>query len=176
MMIWFQKTFHDSRFDAGNDLYHKVYEFFLMVVLATAVLYIRPVSYLSTPSTNEDIFVFSTCITIASFMAMGRNVDVIRNVDGEPAAKRQAFFEIKIFASMTVFYLAATIVSATDYFGSTDNSYGTNNDAANSVGGDYGDTNHLPIIFLLVGANMYTVGIFYMIFRSEFNKNFDPKE
>lgn len=170
MMIWFTKTFYDSRFDAGNDLYHKVYEVLVTVVLATAVLYIRPVAYLSTPAQNEDIFVFATCISISSLLAIGRSVDIILNVDGEPAAKTVGKFDIKMFASMLVFYLLAAVVSAISHFG-------TDRDVARRflAGGDYGDTNHVPIILLLIGANMYTVGIVVMAFREWFIKDFDHK-
>lgn len=195
MMIWYQKTFYDARYDAGNDLYHNLHECFLMVVLATAVLYIRPVAYLSTPSTNEDMFVFAASITVSCFLAMARSVDVILNVDGEPSAKKLGFYELKMFGSMLVFYMAATVLAALDYFsndGSSDGTYGTASDAgdypitdANSTegirralaaAGDYGDANHTPIILLMVGSLMYNAGIIFGIFRSSFSKKYDSRE
>jgi len=191
MMLWFQKTMYDSRFDAGNDLYHKMYEFFVLLVLATTVLYIRPVAYLSTPSANEDMLVFATCITLSCFLAMGRCVDVIRNVDGEPCAKKQGAYDLKVFGVMAVFYIAATVLAALDYFdgGSSDDSYGATSDAATTdtnstegirralaAAGDYGDTNHIPIILLVVGSLMYNVGTIIAVFRSSIFRNFNPQE
>jgi hypothetical protein len=176
MMIWNQKMFYDARFDSGRDLYHRFSEFLVLVVLATAVLYIRPVTIMSTTSDNEDMFVFSLCITLSSILAIGRSIDIKRNVDGDLAAKRTSEYEFKWYGLMTAFYASAMIVSAVDYFGSSDSNYGSAHRFLGAAAGAIGDTNHVPISLLLAGAVCHPLGIIFQIFRPRFIKDYNPQE
>jgi hypothetical protein len=176
MMIWNQKMFHDSRFDSGRDFYHRFYEFLVLVVLATAVLYIRPVTIMSTTSDNEDMFVFSLCITLSSILALGRSLDVKRNVVGELAAKRAADYEFKWYGLMAAFYASAMIISAVDYFGSSDSNYDSARRFLGAAAGAIGDTNHAPIGLLLAGGVCHPLGIVSRMCRQSFIKDFNQKE
>lgn len=68
--------YYDARFWNPEDAYHRLYEFAILVVLGTAVLYIRPVEILSDPKNHIDMFVFSLAVALATLMAIGRSVEV----------------------------------------------------------------------------------------------------
>jgi hypothetical protein len=131
---------------------------------------------MSTTSDNEDMFVFSLCITLSSILALGRSLDVKRNVDGELAAKRTAEYEFKWYGLMTAFYTSAMIVSAVDYFGSSDSNYDSARRFLGSAAGAIGDINHVPISLLLAGAVSHPLGIIFQMCRQAFIKDFNPQE
>ena len=104
-------------------------------------------------------------------------MDVLYHVDGELAAKRNANYEIKWYSVMTVFYAAAAIISGIDYFGAGSSS---SEDTAQrllaaAVGVD-GDTNHIPIALLLVGAMCHPLGVVFAMFRGRWIKDYKPQE
>jgi hypothetical protein len=166
MIIWNQKMFYFARFSTNNDLLHRLFEYLLLVILGTAVLYIRPVAIMSTPVSNEDMFAFSLCICLASFHCLARVLEVKFNVDGQEAAKRQASFEIYWYSSMNAFYIAAAVVSGLDYF---DGGEGT---AAHRLLGAAatGDVNHIPIGLLLAGSLCHPIGLLINIFSIGFKE------
>lgn len=75
--LWATKTYYDSRFYYTDDYWHRIYEMALLVALATAVWYIRPVPRLSHPAELHDMFIFSLSITICYFLALGRLVEIM---------------------------------------------------------------------------------------------------
>mmetsp|Transcript_8566 Transcript_8566/g.21436 ORF Transcript_8566/g.21436 Transcript_8566/m.21436 type:complete len:669 (+) Transcript_8566:40-2046(+) len=120
MLVWNTKMYYDSRFCIRHDdMFHKLYEFAVLIALGTAVLYIRPVPILQNPN-NIDLFVYTLCTTICHMLAIGRIIEVLVNVEGQPSAKSSAKRDLKYYSLSLVFYLAATIFSgiATDSVGS----------------------------------------------------------
>ena len=160
--------YYDSRFFLHDDLFHRFYEFAILVVLATGVLYIRTVAVLSNTRDNIDLFTFSLSMLLSSILAIGRLVEIYFNVDGQPAAKGAAKRDIKWYLFQFSFYLAATILCAQDYYGSHDdyeaNTAGYDDDhrrvlaaATDSSYGDYDSFENDKPIWVLIGASMATI-------------------
>lgn len=74
--LWTAKTYYDARFYYENDYFHRCYEVALLLSLASAVLYIRPVAILSNPA-KTDMFAFCLSILVAYVLALGRLIEVM---------------------------------------------------------------------------------------------------
>jgi hypothetical protein len=134
--------YYDSRFFTPNDAFHRFYEFAVLVVLATAVLHIRPVSILSNPADNVDMFTFALSITIANIMAAGRVLEVMLFVKGQESAKRAARRDLTYALFVLVFNIAATIVSGLEFFSDHDDHTDDGYDADKNSTAQYDDDNH----------------------------------
>ena len=128
-----------------DDMFHKLYEFAVLIALGTAVLYIRPVPILRNPN-NIDLFVYTLCTTVCHMLAIGRIIEVLMNVEGQPSAKSSAKRDLKYYSLSLIFYLAATVFSgiATDSVGPTEyqsniiiDGDGDNNSTSSSSYGGY---------------------------------------
>jgi hypothetical protein len=65
MYMWLDKMHYDARFYTHDDIYHRLFEVAVLVVLATAVLHIRPVEFLSSPSVFVDMFAYClACVVV----------------------------------------------------------------------------------------------------------------
>jgi hypothetical protein len=179
MFLWTQKMHFDSRFFTRDDMWHRVYEFAVLVVLATAVLHIRPVSILSDSENNIDMFAYCLSITIGNTLSIGRMVEIWISVEGEPAAKVVARREIGMLLGSTSFFLAAAVVAGVKYYGAHDSgsisSYATD-DTANHTDDhdrflaaaaeapykpmDYFDT---PVWLVIAGSLMNYVTLFGVV-------------
>ena len=141
MLVWNTKMYYDSRFCIRHDdIFHKLYEFAVLIALGTAVLYIRPVPILRNPN-NIDLFVYTLCTTVCHTLAIGRIIEVLMNVEGQPSAKTSAKRDLKYYSLSLIFYLAATIFSgiATDSVGSNGSQSSTIKDSEyNSTSSSYG--------------------------------------
>ena len=62
--LWQSKVMFDARFVHEDDLYHSFYEILVLVILATAVLHIRSVEFLSHPSEHISMFIFSIALVL----------------------------------------------------------------------------------------------------------------
>jgi len=116
MWQWLDKMYYDSRFYTRDDVWHRIFEVAVLVVLATAVLHIRPVVFMETPSKYVDMFAFSLACVLQNVLTMVRYVEIYFFVDGEEAARKSARRDL--FAKMlpTGFYVAAMVVSAVEYY------------------------------------------------------------
>lgn len=143
--------YYDSRFFTLNDIWHNFYDVCNLVALATAVLHIRPVSLLSNPEENIDLFIFCLAICLGMILIIGRSVEVILVVEGEQAAKAASKRDAAMYAFMTIFFIAATVYAGVKYYGNNDsdneyhydydnNSYGDASSAYNSTDGYYNQT------------------------------------
>jgi hypothetical protein len=133
MYMWLDKMYYDARFYTHDDVYHKVFEVAVMVVLATAVLHIRPVEFMSTPSKHEDMFVFCLACVLGNLLTIVRYLEIGFRVEGEEAAKMAAWRTIRSKLLPTAFYVAAMAVAAAEYYGNmdgTDYPYGESNTTA----------------------------------------------
>lgn len=184
MFLWTQKMYFDSRFFTRDDMWHRIYEFAVLVVLATAVLHIRPVSILSDSENNIDMFAYCISIAIGNFLAIGRMVEIMISVEGEPVAKVVARRDLILLLGSTSFFVAAAVVSGGKYFGRDDyiSSYATNetypedggNDTANYTDNrdrflaetsEYKPVDHFdtPVWLVLVGSLMNNVTLVVVV-------------
>lgn len=116
--LWQYKMYWDSRFyTPARDMYHAFYELGTLVVLATAVLNIRPVAILSNPEEHVDLFLFCFAITLGMLLIMGRSLEVHFLIQDEPAAVIATRREAVMYLMMTLFFSAGTIYAGVKYFG-----------------------------------------------------------
>lgn len=90
LWTWIDKMYFDSRFYTGDDVWHRIFEVAVLVVLATAVVHIRPVYFLSNPQDFNDMFAFSLACVLGNVLTILRYMEVYFWVDGEDAAKQSA--------------------------------------------------------------------------------------
>lgn len=116
LYMWLDKMFYDSRFYTQDDIWHQFFEVGVLVVLATAVLHIRPVEFMSNPSKYVDTFAFSLTCVVANLCTIWGHVEIYFWVDGGNEAKLSARRDMinKVFP--TIFYLAAAIVAGMEYY------------------------------------------------------------
>ena len=107
---------YDSRYYTLDDSFHRGYELCILIALATAILHIRPVTILSNPSDNLDMFIFCLSVGIANLLCIGRAIEVYFNVIGEKAAKSSSIREILWFSPPILFYTIAAILSGLKYY------------------------------------------------------------
>jgi len=138
--LWNFKMFYYARYYVGDDIFHRCFEIAVLVPLATAVLHIRPVSVLSDLENNVDMFAFSLSILVGYLLALVRffEVTVCARIGTE------GLFPEALFASRrdslwmsvpTAFYAVATIYSAIQHYGSSD-------DGDYSADGNYTEDDH----------------------------------
>ena len=122
LWMWLDKMYYDSRFYTRDDIWHRIFEVAVLVVLATAVLHIRPVSFMETSSHYVDMFAFSLACALGNLLTMVRYIEIYFWVDGEEAARKSARRDMFAKLLPLALYLAAMVVAAVEY-------YGANNDA-----------------------------------------------
>lgn len=170
MGVWQNKMYFDARFVHEDDLYHRLYSLAVLVVLATAVLHIRPVNYLSRPDAFISMFVLSLCLVIERVLAVTRSVEIYWFGLGQTSVLRQvAIRDIRSMVLSGSFYLAAAIVSGLEYYGNSNNS-GSGSGARALAAAEtttYGTTEptNIPIILVLVGfVGNYVLFSLFVIF------------
>ena len=120
--IWFDKLVYDARFNVGNDLFHRVVEVAQLAVLATAVVHINSVAEMSDTKENPDMFVFCLCNLLHEVYHVVRELEcyfMVKTPEVKPSTKREVF---RHFFS-TLLLLAATVISATDFYGDQDDDH-----------------------------------------------------
>jgi len=173
MNIWGTKSYFDGRFVTESDLYHRFVNVLLLVILAVAVLHIRPVDLLNDPSNDPSMFVFSFMLVMDRILWSIQSMELYFFGVGQKAVKSMSKREL-IFSNICLpFYLAATILAARDFCDDTEKTAhrvlaeaATNEDEASTNYGDeyyqISDTTNTPIILCLVG---FLVGLFVFGFN-----------
>ena len=131
MAEWFTRMYYDSRFAFGDDPFHRLFEVINLCFLATAVVHIRTVDVMSNPAKYPDMFAYALGVTLLSVMSICRNIEIMFFVEGEPAAKIVAKRDMINQVGQGIFYLAATCVAGTQYYGRNtggDSDYGYGSD------------------------------------------------
>lgn len=131
MAEWFTRMYYDSRFAFGDDPFHRLFEVINLCFLATAVVHIRTVDVMSNPSKYPDMFAYALGATLLSVMSICRNIEIMFYVAGEPAAKIVAKRDVINQVGQGTFYLAATIVAGTMYYGRNSGGEGSNYEYGN---------------------------------------------
>lgn len=124
--MWLDELFYEARFVVGDDTIHRVFHLCYYLVVATAILHIRPVPLMSTPSDYVDMFAFSLTCVLANLFTMARYVEVIFSGQGQECCKVASRRDIMAKFIPTSFYLAATVVSGMDYYGASQTHSTTN--------------------------------------------------
>ena len=116
MNFWTAKTHFDARFVTESDLYHRFVGIVPLVILAMAVLHIRPVEILSDPANDPSILVFCLMLVCDRVLWIVQGVELYYFGVGQKAVKESSKRDL-IFSNICLpFYLAATIVSATEFW------------------------------------------------------------
>ena len=74
-MIWTRANHRSSRFVTEDDLFHRVLQICTLVVLATAVLHIRPVKYMSNAGGEISMFVFCLCLCLEDLLEAVKSIE-----------------------------------------------------------------------------------------------------
>lgn len=114
-----------SRVVIHDDVYHRMYEFGALVVLGTAVLHIRPISILSDPKKNIDMFALALTFAISGFVGWGRAIELYFKGVGQPAVKNAARRDIIWSIPTVILYITAAFVAGFEYFDNHSSSYST---------------------------------------------------
>jgi hypothetical protein len=146
--------YYDSRFFTRDDMWHRFYELAGLVVLATAVLHIRPVSILSDSGNNIDMFAYCLSIAIGNCLAIGRMVEILISVEGEPAAKVVARRDIVLILGSTFFFVAAAVVAGVKYYATDTDGHDRFLAAASEAPYEPVDYYDTPIWLVIVGCLM----------------------
>jgi len=123
MVMWYDKLYFDARFTTrpGHDAFHRFLEILQLCCVASALSRIRSVEVESHPCDHIDIFEFSVALFLNSLLTIGRYVEVLNFVEGDPGARVVAKRDILCRIIPTMLLLVATISSGNSYFGISDN-------------------------------------------------------
>jgi hypothetical protein len=118
MSVWTTKVFYDSRYVTEDDIFHRCVNVYLLVLLAVAVLHIRPVKVLSDAAGEISMFVFSLVLVLERLLVVVAMLEVHFFGVGQKARKPASLRDIRGQCASLPFYVAALTVSAIEYFGS----------------------------------------------------------
>jgi hypothetical protein len=156
MGMWMDKVAFDSRYVCEDDLFHRLFQICVLVVLATAVLHIRVVDVLSHPDENISMFVFALSLVINRIFVTVRSMEIYFFGLGQTQIlKTVAFTEMRKNAVSGSIYLAAMIIAGIEYFGSENDGSGRRGLAGAAVAiesSSSSGTNHIPISLCLAGC------------------------
>ena len=153
--FWFSKMMYDSKFTYGDDIFHKLFETTVLVVLATAVSNIATVPRMSNPTDYVDMFAYSLSIALMSLLNIARYVECYYYGRGE---RKNIEYTVKNDLTLQIipltFYVAATIVAGKAYFGNDyvdDERRDLAESSSEAVDCDDNNKMHMPIMLLLIG-------------------------
>ena len=152
LFLWKDKLFYDCWFVYGDDVFHKVFEMAVLVVLATVVGHIGSVGRMANPSKYIDTFGFALGLWLAHILTCIRYIECYFYGRGQRSnvksvSKRQIMFQILPLVSSA----AAAYIAGSAYFG------GSGDRRRLAVADDptawceEPATTHLPIVLLLLG-------------------------
>jgi hypothetical protein len=142
MGLWMDKMYFDSRFAYEDDLFHRLFEICILVVLATAVLHIRSVDVMSHPETNISMFVFCLSLVLNRVFILARSGEIYFFGLGQTKIlKTVAVRDMRRAAISSSLYLAAAIVAGVEYYGKqgqngNDNNSNNNNNSTYDSGSE----------------------------------------
>jgi hypothetical protein len=118
MGLWMDKMSFDSRYVFEDDLFHRVFQISILVVLATAVLHIRSVDVMSHPATHISMFVFSILLVLSKALVVARSIEIYWFGLGQTKIlKIVAVRDMRRVVISGSMYLAAAIVAGMEYCG-----------------------------------------------------------
>ena len=121
MGLWLDKVFYDSRFVVcGDDLFHRVFEWARLAVLATAILHVRTVDIMSDGANYFDTFCFCLMILLGNLLTWFKYIEIYFFGVGQAVIKSESLRWIKVTAPFVGLVLAATIVSGLKFYNHTE--------------------------------------------------------
>lgn len=115
--FWVQKMHYDARFVVTDDLYHRGFELLGLVILASVVLHIRPVSVLGDWTHSSAMFALALSLTFSWLYHIWRCLELFVAGQGQQSVIRaMAWREIGLASISLVFCIAATVVTGMDYY------------------------------------------------------------
>jgi len=154
MSIWTNKTFYDARYVTESDLYHRLINILLLVILAVAVLHIRSVDILNDPSNEPSIFVFTLMLVLERALWSIQTIELYFLGVGQKAVKESAKRDLFGANICLPFYLAATVLAARDLNEDQDHNRVLAAEDTTAYGAESaydGSTTDIPIILCLAG-------------------------
>jgi hypothetical protein len=158
--FWFTKMMYDAKYQIPDDIFHMIGNLFQLCALASAVLHIRPVSYMSHGETHPEMFIFCSAVWLGTAYGYLLNMEIrFLGVNGQNCARYAAMTEMILEIPSFILYTAAVIYSAIIFYtggsNSADDSYDhrllggdTDVDVDASISSD--PVHHVPIILLLL--------------------------
>lgn len=151
---------YDSKYQTPDDVLHMVTDIFQLCIIATAVLHIRPVVYMSAGTSNPEMFSYALAILVGYTYHILKYLEIrFWGVIGQKCSKYGAMTSVMTMLPSYLCVLAATIYSGVVFFGGHDD-HGHSDDHVH--GDDHhdrflsglvelspiGPIHHIPIILL----------------------------
>ena len=122
MAMWVHNTIFSGRFTVqpkggADDLYHRLVQIAVLVVLATAVLHIRPVNILKRSSQHISMFVFALCLCLDKLLLIVNQLEVYwYGIGQRHAIQAVARRELILAILVLFFYATAALMAALEFF------------------------------------------------------------
>jgi Bacterial low temperature requirement A protein (LtrA) len=157
--LWVEHALFASRFVNDSDVAHAILRIAALIVIATAILNIRPVNVMSHSSTDISMFVFCLCLGLERCLTLLRYVELYCFGVGQTKnIQRYALVCMCKASLLLVFYMAAMIVAAMKFFPRQQSDMAEYDrllaDTTTTTGDEKTEdstTTHIPIILCLVG-------------------------
>jgi hypothetical protein len=188
LSLWLFKTYYDARFYYHDDVFHRGYEIALLMGLATAVLHIKPVKFLSQPTVYQDIYMYGVGLSVASLLAVGKLVEIMacqRYMKSQTGLHPEAFTAV-IFDFWSYLTTGLVYAAATGYAGwrfhrtsiqdDNDRQLLRSLDAASAEEAPHSlrETDHVTVWILLAGL-VKTVAMYLIRLANKMNSKHDHK-
>ena len=116
-MIWTRTNVRSSRFVTEDDLFHRALQICTLVVLATAVLHIRPAKYMSNAADEISMFVFCLCVVLEDLLeALKCMEEYWFGIGQKVAVQNAALISLWNVGFALLFHIPALIVAALEFF------------------------------------------------------------
>jgi hypothetical protein len=118
MGFWERKAAIHCRFNVEDDILHRILKAIELLVLATAVLHIRPKKYMSDLKNDFSMFGFALSMTISRILYLLQNVELYYFAVGQRQAIQQAAKGLfsRYLLIETTFFAAASILAGYHYY------------------------------------------------------------
>ena len=159
-MIWTRANQRSSRFVTEDDLFHRALQICTLVILATAVLHIRPVKYMSNAAGEISMFVFCLCLCLEDVLEAVKCIEEYYvGVGQKNAVQNAARITLYNVGFTLLFHVPALIVAALEFFPRSSSDYkrrlAEDDEKAlydqEKSGYEEKSTTNVPILLLLIG-------------------------
>jgi len=170
MSMWVRNTYYAARFTTSDDLYHRVQQILLLVILGATVLHIRPTDIMEDARNEISMFSFALTLCLEQFVMIVRNVELyFKGVGQREVLKQVALRDLRFQAISLTFYGAAVLLATLEFFPRQDSDnegyrlvrgLAGGEENSETYDGSAGDEEyHIPIGLCLAG---FAASILYM--------------
>jgi len=165
--FWQTKMIHDSRFEVPDDILHRTLEILQLCALATSVLHIRPVGYMSHGAEHPEMFLYCLGLVIGSLIHIVLLCEIrwVWVVGQEEVARRAVGRDLRHQLYSFGLQCSAMVYAALVYYGKI----------GKDVLGE--EEHHLPAILLLVHWITKPIAMYllYVVFSAKGGRDFKSK-